>query len=124
MQYLIGLIGGWIARKISFTVFLVTVSSVMLIAYVAIFTYFISLIIKFYNLVSDTITYMGTASQTTDSIVQKMFGLLDCIGFLDAFYGSMPLIFSSLTSLFMAVFYQLLFKFYVRFHKLIVDIVK
>ncbi len=122
MQYLITLIGGWLVSKLGRTLAIVTINGVVLVAFVAIFGFFISLVIDFYNAVSNFIVLLSTGS--SDTVVSKIFGFLNCIGFTDAFYGALPLITSSLVALFSSIFYTLSLRFYKYFRPLIADVVK
>ena len=122
MHYLVGLIGGWLASKLTRTVVIAVVNGLVLAAYVVIFTYFIFVMIQFHNLITTLIESVGNSSG--DDILDKMFGLLSCIGFTDALYQSLPIITTSLTTLLLSVFHQISLKFYARFRVLIVDVVK
>ena len=124
MHYLVTLIGGWLAARMTRTGILVFINGLALVAHVSVFAFFISAIVQFHNIVTDFIALIGSGSGIGNSLLDKFFGLLRCIGFVDALYASMPLITSSLVMLFSSVFYSLSFKFYSRFRVLLVDIVK
>ena len=124
MQYLIGLIGGWLASKISRKIIIVTLNGLVIAVYISVFSYFLIVLVKFYNYIIEVINFSDKLGRSADSIVQKFLGLLNCIGFIDAIYISLPFIFPAITSLLFAIFHKIVLMFYTRFRVLIVDIVR
>lgn len=73
----------------------------------AFWAYLVSVIMTFYNQVSDLINYAsGSTGIGSNDVMCKMFGLLDCIGFIDGFNASKPMLFSSLITMFTMIAYK------------------
>jgi len=107
MPALIASILTWLATKIGAKALMVAIQAVYLALVFAIYSFLITWVIQTYNLVSAVIDYLNSGGGISDSqILNKFWGLLNCVGFVDAFNASKPMLFSALTALLLALLYR------------------
>lgn len=102
------------ARKYAYALsltFFITVITSMMVSFVA--SFFI-----FYNLINNFLIHLG--SSASGSLVDKMFGLMSCIGFTQAFNDTKSLLISG--ALFLL--WRIVFSQIIRAYYLIIQAVK
>ena len=92
--------GGALIKKIIHITLVVTA----VLSIVAMWASFVIAFIYFYNAVDDFIVLLGGSSNVTSS-VSKFYGLLNCIGVLDAFNNTKSVWVSGLTFIFSRILF-------------------
>ena len=101
MGKIIGFLIAWISKKFGGKVVLIIITSFYWAFVVAYMSFVISSLITIYNLIHNLLNYLSSTPSVTGygdfpNIFQKFLGLLDLIGFTQAFEANMPLITSAL----------------------------
>jgi hypothetical protein len=71
---------------------------------------FVTAFLYFYNKTQDVLNMIGTSGSGYSDLLDKMFGFLHCIGVLDAFRDSEPVILSAITFLFARILFNVTLK--------------
>ena len=80
-------------RKIAYALLLAS----FYLAILTMWTSFVTAFLYFYDVISLALeTFGGNGSGSSASLVQKMYGILNCIGFIDAFNSTKSVIVSSI----------------------------
>lgn len=83
------------------------------VAIVGMWTSFATAFLYIYNVINELFVFVSLGgSSSGSSLVEKMFGILNCIGFLNAYENAKPVFISSLLFLFGRILFNVTLKSY------------
>ena len=95
-------------RKVGKKVLLGTALGFYFASVIAFYSFVVAGIIKIYNIISSFLTYVQNPPFGADSIVLKMFGLMECVGLVSSFDSTKALFFSAIVFLLTKALYKVL----------------
>ncbi len=102
----------WILRKVGKKILLGTALGFYFASIIAFYSFVVAGIIKIYNIISTFFAYIQNPPVGSESIVLKMFGLMDCVGLISSFNSAKPLLFSAIIFLLTKALYKVLISAY------------
>lgn len=93
-------------RKIAYLLLLVS----FWLAITTMWASFVTAFSYFYNKTQDVLNMISSGGSGSSDLLDKMFGFLHCIGVLDAFRDSEPVILSAITFLFGRILFNVTLK--------------
>ena len=122
MPALIASVIAWIVSKIGAKSFMMIFQAAYIFIAISSFVFIVSSLIQAYNMVSELIQFLNS-NTSSDSVFLKFWGLLHCVGFVDAVQASKPMFFSSISVLFFALLYKVTLNIHKRLIKSVYNLV-